>query len=79
LVQVAGRRWPVEQDFALGKSWFRLADSQVRRYTTITRHLALAMAALAVCAITAALARPRTTALERPPASPDDRRPATPG
>lgn len=45
LVRVAGRRWPVEEDFALGKSWFGLADSQVRRYTAITRHLALAMAA----------------------------------
>jgi hypothetical protein len=53
-----GRRWPVEEDFALGKSWFGLADSQVRRYTAITRHLALTMAALAVCAVTAALARP---------------------
>ncbi len=50
LIRVAGRRWPVEEDFALGKTWFGLADSQVRRYTAITRHLALAMAALAVCA-----------------------------
>jgi hypothetical protein len=30
LVRVAGRRWPVEEDFALGKSWFGPADSQVR-------------------------------------------------
>ncbi len=58
LVRVAGRRWPVEEDFRLGKSDFGLADSQVRRYTAITRHLALAMAALAVCATTAASARP---------------------
>jgi SRSO17 transposase len=79
LVRVAGRRWPVEEDFALGKSWFGLADSQVRLYTAITRHLALAMAALAVCAITAALARPRTTALARPPTSPDDPPPGDPG
>jgi hypothetical protein len=28
LIRIAGRRWPVE-DFALGKSWFGLADSQV--------------------------------------------------
>jgi SRSO17 transposase len=79
LVRVAGRRWPVEEDFALGKSWFGLADSQVRRYTAITRHLALAMAALAVCAATAALARPRTSRLARLPASPDDPPPANPG
>ena len=79
LVRVAGRRWPVEEDFALGKSWFGLADSQVRRYTAITRHLALAMAALAVCAITAALARARTSTLARPPASPDDLPPEDPG
>lgn len=79
LVRVAGRRWPVEEDFALGKSWFGLADSQVRRYTPITRHLALAMAALAVCAVTAALARERTSALASPPASPGDRPPEDPG
>jgi SRSO17 transposase len=79
LVRVAGRRWPVEEDFALGKSWSGLADSQVRRYTAITRHLALAMAALAVCAATAALARPRTSRLARLPASPDDPPPANPG
>jgi hypothetical protein len=55
-----------------------LADSQVRRYTAITGHLALAMAALAVCAITAALARPRTSVLARPPTSPDDPPPQDP-
>jgi SRSO17 transposase len=42
LVRVAGRRWPVEEDLALGKSWFGLADSQVRHYTPICRYLALA-------------------------------------
>ena len=74
LVRVAGRRWPVEEDFALGKSWFGLADSQLRHYTPICRHLALAMAALAVCAVTAALARPRTTTLATAPDQlpPDD-------
>jgi SRSO17 transposase len=77
LVRAAGRRWQVEEDFALGKSWFGLADSQARRYTAITRHLALTMAALAVCAVTAALARPRTSTLARPP-QPMTRRPKTP-
>jgi SRSO17 transposase len=79
LVRTAGRRWPVEEDFAFGKSWFGLADSQVRRHIAITRHLALAMAALAACAVTAALARERTSALARPPTSPDDLPPADPG
>jgi SRSO17 transposase len=79
LVRVAGRRWPAEEDFRLGKSDFGLADSQVRRYPALTRHLALAMAALAVCAVTAALAQPRTSALARPPTSPDDLPPADPG
>jgi SRSO17 transposase len=79
LVRVAGRRWPVEEDFEFGKSHFGLADSQVRHYTPICRHLALAMAALAVCAVTAALARPRTSTLARPPISPDDLPPEDPG
>jgi SRSO17 transposase len=79
VIRVAGRRWPVEEDFALGKSWFGLADSQVRRHTAIIRHLALAMAALAVCAVTAALARERTSALARPPTSPGDPPPQDPG
>jgi hypothetical protein len=79
LIRISGRRWPVEEDFALGKSWFGLAGSQVRRHTAITRHLALATAALAVCAITAALARERTSSLARPPASHDDLPPQDPG
>jgi hypothetical protein len=79
LVRVAGRRWPVEEDFEFGKSHFGLADSQVRHYTPICRHLALATAALAVCAVTAASARPRTSTLARPPISPDDLPPEDPG
>ena len=79
LVRVAGRRWPAGEDFRLGKTDFGLADSQVRRYPAVTRHLALSMAALAFCATTAALARPRTTTLARPPASPDELPPEDPG
>ena len=67
----------MEEDFALGRSWFGLADSQVRRHTAITRHLALA--ALAACAVTAASARERTSTLPCPPASPDDLPPQDPG
>jgi len=37
------------------------------------------MAALAVCATTAALARPRTSTLARPPTAPDDPPPEDPG
>jgi SRSO17 transposase len=79
LVRVAGRRWPVEEDFRLGKTDFGLADSQARCYTAITRHLALAMAALAVCATTAALAHSRTSTLARAPTSPDELSPEDPG
>ena len=79
LIRVAGRRWPVEEDFRLGKSDFALAGSQVRRYTALTRHLVLAMTALAVCATTAASARPRTSTLARLPTSPDDLPPQDPG
>jgi len=79
LVRVAGRRWPVEEDFRFGNSHFGLAGSQARHYTPICRHLALAMAALAVCAITAALTRPRTASLARPPTSHDDLPPGDPG
>ena len=79
LIRAAGRRWPVEEDFRLGKTGFGLAGSQVRRYTAITRHLALSMAALAVCATTAALARDRTSTLAHPPASPGDLPPEDPG
>jgi hypothetical protein len=71
LIRIAGRRWPVEEDFALGKSWFGLADSQVRSYPAITRRLALAIAALAVCVI------PARWRARRP--HPPTCHPATPG
>jgi SRSO17 transposase len=54
LVRAAGQRWPVEEDFQLSKTCFGLDQSQVRLYTAITRHTVLVMAALAICAITAA-------------------------
>jgi hypothetical protein len=62
-----------------GKPEFGLASSQVRRYPALTRHLAPAMAALAVCATTAALARPRTSTLASPPTTPDELPPEDPG
>ena len=60
LVRAAGLSWPVEEDFELGKDCFGLDQSQVRLYTAIARHTVLVMAALAICAVTAALLRGRT-------------------
>lgn len=54
LVRVACLRWPVEEDFEFGKDHFGLDHSQVRLHTALLRHIVLAMAALAVCAVTAA-------------------------
>src|SRR5262249_548266 len=54
-IRAAGLRWPCEEDFEFGKDCFGLDQSQVRLYTAIARHTVLVMAALAVCAVTAAL------------------------
>jgi SRSO17 transposase len=70
LIGVAGRRWPVEEDFQTAKDAFGLDHSQVRTYPALLRHLVLAMAALAVVAITAAHARQATTTPS--PTSPHD-------
>ena len=78
LIKVAGRRWPVEEDFQVGKDAFGLDHSQVRTYPALLRHLVLAMAALAVVAVTAAHAR-TNDGLAPPPTSPDQAPPADPG
>lgn len=57
LVRVACLRWPVEEGFEFGKDHFGLDHSQVRLYTALLRHIVLTLAALAVCAITAAQAK----------------------
>ena len=62
-----------------GKDYFGLDQSQVRLYTAILRHTVLAMAALAVCAVTAALARHDTDTQAPPPASPADEPREDPG
>ncbi|MEV0597665.1 IS701 family transposase [Nonomuraea cavernae] len=77
LITIAGRRWPVEEDFQTGKDAFGLDHSQVRTYPALLRHLVLTMAALAVCAITAA--HSRTTTSTPPPTSPTDVPPTDPG
>ncbi|HEV2260150.1 MAG TPA: IS701 family transposase [Streptosporangiaceae bacterium] len=75
-VRAAGLRWPAEEDFAFGKDCFGLDQSQVRLYTAIARHTVLVMAALAICAVTAALLRHRTSTAAPAPALPDQPRPA---
>ena len=62
-----------------GKGCFGLDQCQARLYTAILRHFVLVMAALAVCAVTAAWLRDRTGTQAPPPASPDAPPPADPG
>ena len=79
LIRAAGLRWPVEESFELGKGCFGLDQCQARLYTAILRHIVLVMAALAICAVTAAQLRDRTDAQAPPPARPGrQRRPPTP-
>ncbi|MEW9534755.1 transposase [Microbispora sp. NPDC049125] len=78
LVRVACLRWPVEEDFEFGKDHFGLDHSQVRLYTALARHRVLTMAALAVCAVTAAQAKTRAP-VPVLPSSPDDDPPADTG
>ena len=79
LVRAAGLRWPVEEDFEFGKDCFGLDQSQVRLYTAIARHTVLVMAALAICATTAAFLRDRTDTQAPPPDRPDQAPPPDPG
>ena len=79
LVKVAGTRWAVEEDFESGKDCFGLNQCQARLYTAIARHLVLVMAALAICAVTAALLRGHTNNQAPPPAAPDQAPPPEPG
>jgi SRSO17 transposase len=79
LIRAAGLRWPAEESFELGKDCFGLDQCQARLYTAILRHTVLVMAALAVCAVTAALLRDRTGSQAPPPAAPDQAPPAEPG
>ena len=79
LIRAAGLRWPVEEDFEFGKDCFGLDQCQARLYTAIARHAVLVMAALAICAITAALLRDRTDTQAPPPVRPGQPPPAEPG
>jgi SRSO17 transposase len=79
LIRAAGLRWPAEEDFEFGKDCFGLDQSQVRLYHAIARHTVLVMAALAVCAVTAALLRDRTDTQAPAPVRPDQPPPDDPG
>jgi SRSO17 transposase len=79
LIRAAGLRWPVEEEFEFGKGQFGLDQSQVRLFHAIARHTVLACAALAICAVTAALLRDRTDTQAASPARPDQPPPAEPG
>jgi hypothetical protein len=79
LVRAAGLRWPVEEDFQFSKGCLGLDHSQVRLYTAIARHTVLVMAALAVCAITAARMRDHTDSRALAPARPDQQPPSDMG
>jgi hypothetical protein len=76
LIRAAGLRWPIEECFELSKNHLGLDQSQVRLYAAIARHTVLVMAALAACAVTAALLRDRTDSQAPPPARPDQPPPA---
>jgi SRSO17 transposase len=79
LIRAAGLRWPVEEDFESGKDCFGLDQCQARLYTAIARHMVLVMAALAICAVTAALLKDRTGTQAPPPVIPDQAPPEDPG
>jgi len=79
LIRAAGLRWPVEEDFEFGKDGLGLDQSQVRICHAILRHTILVMAALAICAVTAAHRKDRTSTQAPMPVHPDQPPPADPG
>jgi len=79
LIRAAGLRWPVEEDFRLGKDRFGLDECQARLHTAIFRHTVLVMAALAICAVTAAQLSSRTGTQAPPPLAPGEPPPRDPG
>ncbi|HEX5301705.1 MAG TPA: IS701 family transposase [Streptosporangiaceae bacterium] len=79
LIRAAGLRWPVEEQFRAGKDFLGLDESQVRLYPAIARHTVLVMAALAICAVTAAQLRDRTSTQAPPPVRPGQAPPADTG
>jgi SRSO17 transposase len=79
LIRAAGLRWPAEEDFRSGKDCLGLDQCQVRLYAAILRHILLVMAALAICAVTAAQLRDRTDTQAPAPVTPDQAPSPDPG
>jgi SRSO17 transposase len=79
LARAAGLRWPVEEDFESGKDCFGLDQCQARLYTAILRHAVLVMAALAICAVTAAQLKDQTGTQAPAPVTPRQAPPPEPG
>ncbi|MGH3209299.1 MAG: IS701 family transposase [Trebonia sp.] len=79
LITAAGLRWPAEENFEFAKDCLGLDQCQARLYTAILRHTVLVMAALAICAVTAARLRNRTGTQAPPPSAPGQAPPADPG
>jgi SRSO17 transposase len=75
LVKVAGARWAVEDDFQDSKQATALDGTQVRGYRAWKRHVTLVMAAYALLAVTAALAK-KTHPAPILPSDHDERPPA---
>jgi SRSO17 transposase len=79
LIRAAGLRWPAEEGFEFGKDCFGLDQCQARLYTAIQRHTVLVMAALAICAVTAARLHRSTGTEAPPPSTPWQEAPPEPG
>lgn len=79
LGRAAGLQWPVAECFEFGKDHLGMDQCQAHLHKAIARHTVLVMAALAVCAVTAAQLRHRTDSQAPPPTTPDQPPPAEPG
>jgi len=69
----------VEEDFRTGKDCLGLDQCQARLYTAILRHIVLVMAALAICAVTAAQLKDRAGTHAPAPVTPGQAPPPDPG
>jgi SRSO17 transposase len=72
IVAIAGYRWMVEEDFQQSKGQAGLDHTQARRYRSWLRHAVLALAALAIQAVTAAKHRANHPAAVLPTHGDDD-------
>jgi hypothetical protein len=74
-----GGRWHARAWDGSGRDYFGPGQCQARLCTAIRRHLVLVMAALAICAVTAARLRDRTGTQAPPPVTPGQAPPREPG